>query len=174
MLEKPGRDWTLWWEGCRNSSAQTPLQRAYPPDPPFTGTPLSCVHPVSEIEVSNTLKSVSFKSCELDPIPASLFSDCPPYLLPAITDIVKTSWCTGSFSKAFKTAIVHSLLKKNKLDPNDLENYRPVSNLPFIYKLLEKKLSFSSSKTTCQITTFILSSLPTAPSIALRPSSFTL
>ena len=81
---------------------------------------------------------MSFKSCELDPIPASLFSDCPPYLLPAITDIVKTSWCTGSFPTAFKTAIIRPSLKKNSLDSNDLKNYRPVSNLPFISKILEK------------------------------------
>ena len=85
-----------------------------------------------------TLKSMSFKSCELDPMPASLFSDCLSYLLPAIMDIINTSLRTGSFPTAFKTAIVCPLLKQNNLDPNDLKNYRPVSNLPFISKLLEK------------------------------------
>ena len=34
--------------------------------------------------------------------------------------------------------IVKPLLKKNNLDPNVLENYRPISNLPFLYKILEK------------------------------------
>ena len=56
----------------------------------------------------------------------------------AITDIVNTSLRTGSFPTAFKTAIVHPFLKKNNPDPNDLKNYHPVSNLPFIAKLLEK------------------------------------
>ena len=30
------------------------------------------------------------------------------------------------------------MLKKPGLDPNDLKNFRPVSNLPFISKILEK------------------------------------
>ena len=38
----------------------------------------------------------------------------------------------------FKQAIVTPLLKKSGLDPNDLKNFRPVSNLPFISKILEK------------------------------------
>ena len=68
-----------------------------------------------------------------------LFSNCLIlYLLPAITDIVNASLGTGSFPTAFKTAIVRPLLKKNNFDPNDLINYRPVSNLSFISKILEK------------------------------------
>ena len=80
---------------------QTPLQPC-PPTLPFTGTPLFCFHPVSETEVLNTLKSVSFKSGELSPIPASLFSNCLPYLLPAITGIANASLRTGFFLTAFK------------------------------------------------------------------------
>ena len=38
----------------------------------------------------------------------------------------------------FKQAVVTPLLKKPGLDPNDLKNFRPVSNLPFISKILEK------------------------------------
>ena len=45
---------------------------------------------------------------------------------------------TGTFPSALKTAIVRPLLKKHNLDPNNLKNYRPVSNLPFVSKLLEK------------------------------------
>ncbi len=32
-------------------------------------------------------------------------------------------------------------LKKTQLDPNDLVNYRPISHLPFLSKILEKVLS---------------------------------
>lgn len=78
------------------------------------------------------------KSCELDPIPASLFSACLPQILPFLTEIVNSSLTTGIFPSALKTAIVRPLLKKQNLDPNNLKNYRPVSNLPFLSKLLEK------------------------------------
>ena len=127
---------------------QTPLQPCHP-DPPFTGTPLSCFHPVSEMEVSNTLKSMSFKSCELGPIPASLFSDCLPYLLPAIMDIINTSLRTGSFPTAFKTPIVCPLLKKNNLTQMTWKTI--ALSLTFhSFPSFLRKLSFSSSTTTCQ------------------------
>jgi len=38
----------------------------------------------------------------------------------------------------FKQAVVRPLLKKNGLDDSALKNFRPVSNLSFISKLLEK------------------------------------
>jgi hypothetical protein len=81
---------------------------------------------------------MALKSCELDPLPASLLSDCLEHLLPAITDIINASLLSGSVPPCFKTAIVRPLLKKSNLDPDDLKNYRPVSNLPFLSKLLKK------------------------------------
>ena len=39
---------------------------------------------------------------------------------------------------SFKQAIVHPLLKKPSLPDDDLNNFRPISNLNFISKILEK------------------------------------
>ena len=36
------------------------------------------------------------------------------------------------------SALVKPLLKKMSLDPDDLKNYRPVSNLSFLSKVLER------------------------------------
>lgn len=44
----------------------------------------------------------------------------------------------GVFPTAVKTALVKPLLKRNGLDVLDPNNYRPVSNLPFLSKILEK------------------------------------
>jgi len=41
-------------------------------------------------------------------------------------------------STSFKTAVITPLLKKPNLDPNNLANYRPVSNLNNISKILER------------------------------------
>ena len=41
-------------------------------------------------------------------------------------------------SPLFKRALVSPLIKKPQLDPSILANYRPVSNLPFLSKVLEK------------------------------------
>nr|KAG5705734.1 hypothetical protein BaRGS_027393 [Batillaria attramentaria] len=48
----------------------------------------------------------------------------------------------GSVPDSFKQAIVLPLLKKSGLDANVLKNYRPVSNLPFLSKVLEKIVLF--------------------------------
>ena len=59
-------------------------------------------------------------------------------LLPKITNLVNISLETGTFPKALKTAVIKPLLKKSSLDATVLNNYRPISNLPFLGKVLEK------------------------------------
>lgn len=44
----------------------------------------------------------------------------------------------SSYPIAFKTAVVRPLLKKSHLDRDTLDNYRPVSNLPYLSKIIEK------------------------------------
>ena len=44
---------------------------------------------------------------------------------------------TSTFPQNFKEAHVRQLLKKTSLPKNELKNYRPVSNLSFISKILE-------------------------------------
>ncbi len=58
-------------------------------------------------------------------------------LLPIITRLVNLSLAEGVFPKQWKQAIVRPLLKKVGLDLK-FSNYRPVSNLPFLSKLIEK------------------------------------
>ena len=49
-------------------------------------------------------------------------------------------WCVfwGVLPFVYKSALVKPLLKKMSLDPSDLKNYRPVSNLYFLSKVLER------------------------------------
>jgi hypothetical protein len=58
--------------------------------------------------------------------------------VPTLTNIINTSLISGTVPSELKTAIVKPLLKKANLDQNVLKNYRPVSNLPFVSKILEK------------------------------------
>ena len=73
----------------------------------------------------------------MDPIPASLMKQCLDDLVPLVTAII-VSFTTCTVPKQFKQAVVIPLLKKPGLDTNDLIHFRPVSNLPFISKVLEK------------------------------------
>ncbi len=52
--------------------------------------------------------------------------------------MIQDSLKSGVFPTQFKLANVIPLLKKPSLDQNELKNYRPVSNLSFVSKLIEK------------------------------------
>ena len=62
-------------------------------------------------------------------------------LAPIITRIVNGSLMSGVFPSCYKEALVTPLLKKQSLDCNLLQNYRPVSNLTLISKTIEKVVS---------------------------------
>ena len=66
-------------------------------------------------------------------------TDCE--LVHAITDIINTSLSSGDVPQSYKHALVSPLLKKDTLDKEVLKNYRPVSNLPFVSKILEKAVA---------------------------------
>lgn len=94
--------------------------------------------PASEDEVRKLVMSSPSKHCQLDPIPTSILKDHIDPLLPTITKIVNLSLETSTFPVQFKSAIVKPLLKKATLDSENLRNYRPVSNLTFVSKIIEK------------------------------------
>ena len=52
--------------------------------------------------------------------------------------IINLSLAEGKFPDTFKIANVTPLLKKPSLDQNELNNFRPVSGLNFVSKLIEK------------------------------------
>ena len=58
--------------------------------------------------------------------------------VPLITTIVNVSFSEATVPSCLKVAFVSPLLKKPGLDPDDMKNYGPVSNLPFLSKVLEK------------------------------------
>ena len=89
-------------------------------------------------EVKKLIRSSPSKSCELDPIPTDLLKKCIDVAAPLITTIVNKSFEQGSFPDSLKTAYIRPLIKKPGLDVETLSNYRPVSNLKFIGKTIER------------------------------------
>jgi hypothetical protein len=92
-------------------------------------------------EIKKIILKSPTKSCTLDPFPTFLLKDCLDEVAPIITAIVNASITSGRVPELFKKAVVTPLLKKSSLDPDVLANYRPVSNLSFISKILEKVVS---------------------------------
>uniref|UniRef100_A0A8C2XFQ1 Reverse transcriptase domain-containing protein n=1 Tax=Cyclopterus lumpus TaxID=8103 RepID=A0A8C2XFQ1_CYCLU len=64
-----------------------------------------------------------------------------PDLHPFLTHLINTSLSTGCFPNSLRPARVNPLLKKPTLDPSEVNNYRPVSLLPFLSKTLEQAIS---------------------------------
>ena len=81
--------------------------------------------------------SMASKSCELDVVPTTLFKAILPHIIDTLVKIINTSLGQGVFARKWKIAIVRPLLKKLGLDLT-FKNYRPVSNLCFLSKVLEK------------------------------------
>ncbi len=121
-----------------SSQFSPPLTQDPQPTRSTAQTPIFSFCPLTEAEVSKLLLSNHPTTCPLDPIPSHLLQVISPTLLPALTHIINTSLLTGIFPTAFKQARVTPLLKKPTLNTSLLENYRPVSLLPFIAKTLER------------------------------------
>ena len=99
---------------------------------------LSMLRPLSRDDVLDIIKGSKVKSCSLDPIPASVFKIQRADLLPTLTTIVNMSLQTGVFPSELKKALVRPSLKKPNLDPETLKHYRPISNLAYLGKLIER------------------------------------
>ena len=93
---------------------------------------------VTEEAVRKVILESASKSCELDPIPSWLLKASLDALLPFLTDIINSSLSSGIVPTAFKLSHIRPLLKKANLDKNNLHNYRPIANLMFTSKVLER------------------------------------
>ena len=59
-------------------------------------------------------------------------------LLPLITKIVNLSLESAIMPNGLKMALLTPLLKKSSLDHEEFKNFRPISNLKFVSKVIEK------------------------------------
>ena len=78
------------------------------------------------------------KSSSVDFIPTSLLKLCPSVFSEIIARLANLSFSEGIFPTMFKSAAVTPLLKKPSLDPDNPANYRPISNLNNISKIIER------------------------------------
>ena len=62
------------------------------------------------------------------------------------TDILNKSLASGAVPSEFKIATLTPILKSSSLDTNSLSSYRPVSNLPFLAKVLESAVAVQLSE----------------------------
>ena len=76
-------------------------------------------------------------TCKLDIIPTKFLKKVLMHCIPALTKVVNLSLSSGHFFEDWKLAIVRPLIKSLKKG-TEKSNYRPVSNLQFISKIVKK------------------------------------
>lgn len=125
------------------TSLSTPppsLVTSLAPPPPIT-SPLSKFSPISEDDLIKIITSMKSSTCILDPIPSSLVKHGLPTISPIITRIVNSSLRSSTVPPSLKLAAITPILKKPGLNPDVLNNFRPISNLPFLSKILERTVA---------------------------------
>ncbi len=86
-------------------------------------------------EIIGHIKS---SACPTDVVPPCLFKEIYETIGPNIQIIMNSSLASGVVPANFKHAVVKPLIKKPNLDTSALSNFRPISQLPFLLKFLEK------------------------------------
>ena len=92
-------------------------------------------------EVRKLIINSPSETCDLDRIPTELLKSCLDVLLVPITQMVNLSLIAGVFPDIFKTSHVMPLLKKPSLSKDEMKKYRPVSNLNFVSKGIDKVIA---------------------------------
>jgi hypothetical protein len=100
--------------------------------------PLSSFEPVTVDEVVRLMNKAPAKSSALDPIPTWLLKRLTIYIAPVICRLCNMSLETGTFPLQLKQAWVTPLLKKPNLDQDTTSSYRPISNLSYLSKIVER------------------------------------
>ncbi|KAF7245842.1 RNA-directed DNA polymerase from mobile element jockey [Varanus komodoensis] len=104
--------------------------------------PLSHPHDECQLlrpdDVDKVLGQVRPTTCLLDPCPSGLLKKAKDGIGTWILEVVNTSLRDGQVPAPLKEAVVRPVLKKASLNPEVVANYRPVANIPFLGKVLER------------------------------------
>ena len=96
---------------------------------------------ITREELIKIVSVMNKTTCSSDPFPSKLLMSHLPTIIDTITHMINLCISTSVFPSSCKSAIVLPLIKKPGLDPQVLKNYRPVSNLSFLSKVIEKVIS---------------------------------
>jgi hypothetical protein len=108
------------------------------PDPLYVGPLLNTIPPIHPRTVLQIINSIKPKTSSADFIPTSLIKLCSTTFSEIVCHLANLSFSHGAFPQRYKSAFVTPLLKKPGLDPAIPSNYRPISNLNNISKILER------------------------------------
>ena len=93
-----------------------------------------------EVTVDEVMERLSeldtTKACGPDKIPARLLKECSEQIAPSLYSLFNHSLSIGQIPREWKSADVTPIHKKDSKE--DAKNYRPISLLPIVSKVLER------------------------------------
>ena len=95
--------------------------------------------PVSEDDVLLKIKKITSNAVGDDNLPIKFIKIILPYILRSLTHIINHCFTTSVFPSQWKTATVLPIAKRNH--PSLLEDFRPISILPVLSKVIESLMS---------------------------------
>src|SRR6218665_2632496 len=96
---------------------------------------------ITDTELRKLLTTCNLKSCELDPLPSFVMVDVLDEIVPFLLYLFNRSLSEGFLPSSQKCSIICPALKQSSLDPSLCQNYRPIANLSFLSKTLERLVS---------------------------------
>ena len=91
--------------------------------------------------LASIIQKLNRPTCWLDPFPRKLLMSHLSSIINIILRIVNLCFSSGDFPASCKSAFISPLIKKQSLNYEILNNYRPVANLSFILKNIEKAIA---------------------------------
>ena len=96
------------------------------------------LQPVVPSECISIVRNLKSSKQNIDSISVNLFKNYILIFVPTLCDIINLAFESGIFPKSLKISRTIPIFKKG--DPNSITNYRPISILPFVSKIIEKCL----------------------------------
>ena len=95
---------------------------------------------MTEADVLRYIRETRKTCCSLDPINVSKLGEAYESAAPAVGAIINSYFDEGHFVATEKSGLNRPYLKKIGIDMNNLSNYRPVTNLSHLSKIIERAM----------------------------------
>ncbi len=107
-------------------------------DVPLYSSTWSVFEPLNLHSCKEIVDHLKLTSCPQDIVPPFFLKQIMDAVGPSLLSVINKCLQTGTVPVCLKQATVTPYLKKPNLDPTSLSNFRPISNFPFIFKIMEK------------------------------------
>ena len=97
--------------------------------------------PTKSVEIGNIILKLKNSRSDLNVLPVKILKLVYDILSAPISLLINCSFSTGIFPETLKDALIVPIFKKG--EPTDIGNYRPISILPTLSKILEKLYGLS-------------------------------